>query len=178
MKVLLVDERFFDLNILQNFILKGACSLLDIDKLITGTETSTLSSTNIAETKLSEPVFSKEPSTFPKTQQQLLLDQVREYIDSHYMEFDLSLTSAAKFIHMSPSHLSIIFKKEIGMTFISYLTDLRIKRAKQLLSSTDLMVYEISSSVGYENYAYFSTVFKKNVGLSPKEYRNTQKLQD
>lgn len=175
MKVLLVDERFFDLNILQNFILKGACLLLDIDKLITGAEPFTLSSTNTDEAKLSESVFSKESSTFPKTQQQLLLDQVREYIDSHYMEFDFSLTSAAKFIHMSPSHLSIIFKKEIGMTFISYLTDLRIKRAKQLLSSTDLMVYEISSSVGYENYAYFSTVFKKNVGLSPKEYRNAKK---
>ena len=72
---------------------------------------------------------------------------------------------------MSPSHLSFIFKKEVGTTFINYLTDLRIKKAKQLLSSTDLMVYEVSTNVGYENYAYFSTVFKKSVGLSPKEYR-------
>ena len=170
MKVLLVDERFFDFNILQNCVAEGICSLLDIDMLITGKENATQA--DRLEAKPDKPVYSEESSDIScKNQQQMLLNQAKDYIDNHYMDFDCSLSSVAKFIHISASYLSLIFKKEVGITFVNYLTLLCIKKAKQLLSSTDLMVYEVSTSVGYENYSYFSTVFKKATDLSPREYR-------
>lgn len=169
MKILLVDERFFDFSILQNCVSKGVCSLYDIDMFITGQGCPVPKQIPASEPE--EALFPDPPQSAGTRQQQLILKQAKSYLSSHYMDFDCSLSSVAEFIHMSPSHLSFIFKKEVGTTFINYLTDLRIKKAKQLLSSTDLMVYEVSTNVGYENYAYFSTVFKKSVGLSPKEYR-------
>ena len=57
------------------------------------------------------------------------------------------------------------------MTFIRYLTGLRMRRAEHLLAHTELMIYEISIMAGYENPTYFSTLFKKVTGLSPKNYR-------
>lgn len=173
MKVLLVDERFFDFSILQNYVSKGVCSLHDIDMLITGEDDSASAATS--GTSPADSIFLEESGTSYKNQQQVLLDQAKDYMNNHYMNFDCSLSSVAEFIHMSPSHLSLVFKKEVGTTFINYLTSLRMKKAKQLLSSTDLMVYEVSTSVGYENYAYFSTLFKKSVGLSPKEYRSRER---
>lgn len=170
MKVLLVDERFFDFNILRNCVAEGICSLLDIDMFVTGNENSAL--VRPLETKPEKPALSEEAfDVSRRNQQQMLLNQAKDYIDNHYMDFDCSLSSVAKSIHISPSYLSLIFKKEAGITFVNYLTLLRIRQAKQLLSSTDLMVYEVSTSVGYENYSYFSTVFKKATGLSPREYR-------
>lgn len=170
MKVLLVDEKVFDFNILKNYVAEGICSLLDIDMFVTGKESST--PVKNLEPRQEQPILAEESSdVFHKNQQQMILNQAKDYIDHHYMNFDCTLSSVAKFIHISPSYLSPIFKKEVGITFVNYLTLLRINKAKQLLSSTDLMVYEVSTNVGYENYSYFSTVFKKATGLSPREYR-------
>lgn len=176
MKVLLVDERFFDFSILENCVSKGICSLHDIDMFITGQENPIPMQS--LEPKPDKTLCADAPQGTGNRQQQIILKQAKSYLDGHYMDFDCSLTSVAEFIHMSPSHLSFIFKKEVGTTFINYLTNLRIKKAKHLLSSTDLMVYEVSTNVGYENYAYFSTVFKKSVGLSPKEYRINERNYD
>lgn len=170
MKVLLVDERFFDFNLLRNCVGDGICSLLDIDMFVTGNEKST--PVQSLEPKPNKPAFSEASfDVSRRNQQQMILNQAKDYLDNHYMDFDCSLSSVAKSIHISPSYLSLIFKKVVGITFVNYLTLLRINKAKQLLSSTDLMVYEVSTSVGYENYSYFSTVFKKATGLSPREYR-------
>jgi two-component system response regulator YesN len=100
-----------------------------------------------------------------------MLQQVRDYIDNHYMDADLSLNEVAGQVNLSPSHFSTVFSQETGQTFKEYLTEVRIRRAKELLRSTTLKSFEISYQIGYSDPHYFSYVFRKQTGLSPKEYR-------
>ncbi|UQZ35202.1 hypothetical protein C2I18_17765 [Paenibacillus sp. PK3_47] len=93
-----------------------------------------------------------------------------EIINKYYGE-DISLQSVAGQINVNPSYLSRIFKQERGENFISYLTRVRIERAKAYLRGGKLKVYEIADKVGYHNHTYFSKIFKKIVGMSPEEYR-------
>ncbi len=101
----------------------------------------------------------------------LMLQQVHDYIDQHYMDADLSLNEVAGQVNLSPSHFSTVFSQETGQTFKEYLTEVRIKRAKELLRSSTLRSFEISYQIGYSDPHYFSYVFRKHTGLSPKEYR-------
>ena len=78
-------------------------------------------------------------------------------------------------MHLSPQHLSRMFHKEMGITFIDYLTRVRIRKAIGLLYQDDLKMYEIAENVGYATQHYFSNVFKKNMGVSPAEYRKSIK---
>jgi len=87
------------------------------------------------------------------------------------MEYDISLQRVSKAVNMSSCYFSLLFKQESGQSFVSYLTDLRIEKAKYLLQYTDQKAYEIAFAIGYDNPSYFSTLFKKNTGLSAKEYR-------
>jgi two-component system response regulator YesN len=96
--------------------------------------------------------------------------QVIEYLQEHYNE-DLTLEDVARKVHISPSRLSHLFKDELGLTIIEYLTDIRITAAKQMLENSDLMVKQIAEKVGYQEASYFTRVFKKNTGVSPAEYR-------
>ncbi|MFR6507913.1 MAG: helix-turn-helix transcriptional regulator [Dorea sp.] len=76
-------------------------------------------------------------------------------------------------VHSNASYLSRIFKSEVGTSVITYITDLRIKKAKDLLEHSDLKTFEISDAVGIRaDPAYFSVLFKKYTGMSPKSYRN------
>lgn len=93
------------------------------------------------------------------------------YIEENYNLPDLSMKMVCDHAHISSSHLSNILKKEIGCTFIQYLTEYRIEKAKQLLKYTPLKTYEISEAVGYVDAQYFSTLFRKQVGMSPSEYK-------
>lgn len=101
----------------------------------------------------------------------LMLQQVHDYIDQHYMDANLSLNEVAAQVNLSPSHFSTVFSQETGQTFKEYLTEVRIRRAKELLRSTTLKSFEISYQIGYSDPHYFSYVFRKHTGLSPKEYR-------
>jgi two-component system response regulator YesN len=101
----------------------------------------------------------------------LMLQQVHDYIDQHFMDANLSLNEVAGQVSLSPSHFSTVFSQETGQTFKEYLTEVRIKRAKELLRSTTLRSFEISYQIGYSDPHYFSYVFRKHTGLSPKEYR-------
>lgn len=94
-----------------------------------------------------------------------------EYIEQNYTNEELNLNMVAEYVNFSPNHLSAIFSQETGQTFIKYLTDLRIKKAKELLKCTSLRSLEICEAVGYKDPHYFSYLFKKNVGMSPMEYR-------
>ena len=91
--------------------------------------------------------------------------------DSNDTDCECTLAGIAKSLYVSPGYLSAVFKETVGESFINYLTGLRMKRAKQLLAGTELMIYEVAIMVGYENQTYFSTVFKKSAGISPKDYR-------
>jgi two-component system response regulator YesN len=93
------------------------------------------------------------------------------YLKQHYSDEGLSLAKICKYVHMSTSYFSSVFKAHTGKTFIEYLTAERISNAKELLKFTSLKTYEIASRVGYQDPHYFSMLFKKITGDSPTEYR-------
>lgn len=93
-----------------------------------------------------------------------------QYIDAHYME-NINLSDVASRIFISKNYLCDLFKKEMNITFIDYVANLRIEKAKYLLSHTDMKMYEISEAVGYNDYAYFSQIFKRHTGATLSNYR-------
>lgn len=103
-----------------------------------------------------------------------LIARARTYIDANYADPELSLSAVAAHVTLSPSYFSVVFSREVGQTFIEYLTGLRIRRAQELLRTTALSASEIAYQVGYQNPRYFSSVFRKVVGLSPNEFRRPQ----
>jgi len=100
-----------------------------------------------------------------------MIKQAQEYIDRHYMDPNLSLNQVAAQVNLSPSHFSAVFSQKTGKTFKEYLTEVRIKKAKELLRTTTLKAFEICYQIGYNDPHYFSHVFRKNTGLTPKEFR-------
>jgi len=100
-----------------------------------------------------------------------VVDQVKKYIDEHYEEEELSLNLLASYVNFSPNHLSMIFSQQTGQTFIKYLTDYRMNKAKELLRGTGKRSSEISLEVGYKDPHYFSYLFKKTQGMTPTQYR-------
>lgn len=98
------------------------------------------------------------------------VQKAKGYIESN-IGFDISLQQVAKHVHIHPSHLSELFKKETGNTFSDYITKQRMKRASQLLSTTTLKINEIATTIGYADIKYFSQLFKKETGITPSEYR-------
>lgn len=99
----------------------------------------------------------------------VLLSQ--KHIETYYYKEDLSLQNLADTIQISPTYLSRLLKNEIGVSFIEYLIQVRVEKAIQIMSDPTVKLYEVAQRVGYNNQHYFSTAFKKVVGLSPAEYR-------
>ena len=97
--------------------------------------------------------------------------KAKEYIDTHYDQ-DLSLESISRQTDISPYYFSKLFKNKTGVTFIDYLTNLRIEKAKELLSDPSRSMKEICSEVGYSDPNYFSRIFKKVTGKTPTEYKD------
>lgn len=93
------------------------------------------------------------------------------YLEEHYMESP-ALGEVAACAGVSSEYLSRLFKEETGVKFVVYLNNLRLKHALRLLETTNLKVYEVAEQVGYSNLSYFSTVFKKNFGQNPFDYKN------
>ena len=85
---------------------------------------------------------------------------------------DLSLTSVAAHVNLSPGFFSTLLKKETGMRFAELLGDLRLKRAQDLLKNSEFNINEIAQKCGYTDIAYFSRCFKKRFGVSPSSWRN------
>ncbi len=81
------------------------------------------------------------------------------------------LQDVAKAVNMSNSRFSTVFAQQSGRTFTEYLTGLRLNRAKELLRNTEMKSAEIAFDVGYNDAHYFSYLFRKNVGMTPSEYR-------
>ncbi len=100
-----------------------------------------------------------------------LIHRACEYIAEHYNSPDISLNTVAAHVALSPTHFSTIFAQEMSVSFIEYLTNIRMEKVKELLSSTDEKVINIAFDVGYNEPNYLSYLFKKREGLSPKEYR-------
>jgi two-component system response regulator YesN len=92
------------------------------------------------------------------------------YMEEHYSE-QLPLQLVASQVHLNATYFSHLFKKETGRSFVDYVIDLRMEKAKKLLSNTNLKVTEVSGMIGYDLPNYFAKLFKQSTGLSPKEYR-------
>lgn len=101
-----------------------------------------------------------------------IIDEITALINRDYTE-EISIATIAEQVYLTPNYISMIFKKAKGYTIVDYITHLRIEKAKQLLSTTNLKIQEIAEQVGYSNPYYFSSVFKKKTGLQPKHYRET-----
>ena len=100
-----------------------------------------------------------------------LVAKARAYIDANYADPGISLGQVAAQVLLSPTYFSVVFGREVGQTFIEYLTNARIRRAVELLRTTSLTSSEIAYQIGYHNPRYFYSVFRKVVGLPPNEFR-------
>lgn len=100
------------------------------------------------------------------------LKQAVRYIDEHYRSEDISLNRVAKEVDLSPNYLSAVFSQEMGTTFVEYLTARRMEKARELLRHSDLRSGEIAAAVGYKDSHYFSFLFKKTQGCTPRDYRS------
>lgn len=100
-----------------------------------------------------------------------VLDKAKEYILGHYRDENISLNVVSSCVNISPNHFSTIFSQEIGITFVEYLTKVRMEAARELLLKTDLRTSEIGYQVGYKDPHYFSYLFKKIHGITPKAFR-------
>ena len=100
-----------------------------------------------------------------------LIAAAKKEIENHYMTEEISLNTVAISVGMSPSYFSSIFSKEAGKMFVEYLTEVRIEKAKEFLMCSSMKTSEIGYEVGYKDPHYFSYIFKKVQGCSPKEYR-------
>jgi len=103
----------------------------------------------------------------------VLMREIRDYVAEHYMDPNLSLTLLSDRFQISSKYLSQLFKESIGENFSDFLIGLRIDHAKRLLRETDAAVQTISDQMGYSNPTSFIRVFKKIVGLSPGQYRES-----
>jgi two-component system response regulator YesN len=95
---------------------------------------------------------------------------IKQYIAEHMNE-DLSLAKLAEKVYFNPSYLSRLFKQNTGINLLSYINEVRLERAKELLKNNDLKIYEIAIAVGYESASYFTQFFKRTLKISPQEYR-------
>ncbi len=96
-------------------------------------------------------------------------------ITKHFTESGFGLEEICEMIGVSPSYFSSTFKKEVGLSFVQYLTAMRMDRAKELLVKTEGKTYEIAQAVGFSEPNYFSFSFKRHVGLSPSQYRQANR---
>ncbi len=101
-----------------------------------------------------------------------VISRAEAYVAQQYCDPNISLISVAKHVGMSAAHFSTVFSQTVGKTFINYLTSLRMEKAKELLAHTDMKLSVIAMEIGYNEPNYFSHVFKKNEGITPKEYRS------
>lgn len=96
-----------------------------------------------------------------------------EYMERNYGREDMSLGTVAEYLGLSEGYLSQIFKRETGVTPNSYLTRVRMNAAKELLRDCRSKVYQVAEQVGYRDITYFSSTFKKTVGMSPSEFQKS-----
>ncbi|OPH46647.1 hypothetical protein BC351_14265 [Paenibacillus ferrarius] len=96
-----------------------------------------------------------------------------QFVTENFQQ-DISLQDLSEQFYMNPSYISQLFKKEVGETFTTYMSKLRIKYACELLDGSSLSIQEVSEKIGYHDYFYFTRLFKKIMGKTPTQYRNEQ----
>jgi two-component system response regulator YesN len=102
------------------------------------------------------------------------IDRINRFIHEHYME-NIGRTEIAAYLHLAPEYVSKLYKKETGNSLTDEITQYRIEKAKLFLQKEDLSIGEVSENCGFENFTYFSTIFKKYNGMTPNQYRKNLK---
>ncbi|MUG67922.1 response regulator [Paenibacillus campinasensis] len=120
---------------------------------------------------VSEAYDACREAVFRESQLSPIVRRARQLIHEVYAQHDLTLEAFAAGLQVSPVYLSRMLKKELGTSFVGFLTQTRIRKAIELLTSTDHTIHEIAEQVGYDSQHYFSTAFKKVMGVSPNRYR-------
>lgn len=118
--------------------------------------------------------YSDPSIRFLEIEKATITEKAEHFIRMNFSE-DISIEEIAQKLHVHPSHLMRTFKKEKGMTISHYRNLTRMKEAKDLLTNSNLSIIEIAIIVGFNNQQYFSRVFKEEVGVSPKEYRQNKR---
>ena len=106
----------------------------------------------------------------PDKQEERAITGITRYLQEHLAE-EISLSVLAEQFHLNPQYISQLFKSEIGVNFLVYLTNIRMEKAKKLLLSTALSIAEVAEQSGYGDYRVFTKVFKKSEGITPSQYR-------
>lgn len=103
-----------------------------------------------------------------------IVDRVNSYIHQ-FLHEELSLTKLAEVVYLSPPYLSRMYKQMTGTGLLEYINETRIQRGKHLLKQTDKKIHDIASEVGFESAPYFTRLFRKKMGMTPQEYRESSK---
>lgn len=106
----------------------------------------------------------------PEKQEERTITGITRYLQEHLAE-EISLSVLADNFHLNPQYISQLFKSEIGVNFLAYLTNIRMEKAKKLLLATSLSIAEVAEQSGYGDYRVFTKVFKKSEGITPSQYR-------
>ncbi len=105
------------------------------------------------------------------TRYSMVIRKAQAYLCEQYQNPNINLKDVASYVALSNNHFCTVFSQEMGVTFTEYLTGLRLNRAKELLRTTSLRSSDITYQVGYNDPHYFSYLFKKNTGMTPRDYR-------
>ena len=115
-------------------------------------------------------LFQRQSPKHQDRQEERTITLITRYLQEHLAE-EISLSILAEEFHLSAQYISQLFKSEIGVGFLAYLTNIRMEQAKKLLLSTSLSIAEVSEQSGYSDYRVVTKVFKKAEGITPSQYR-------
>ena len=117
-------------------------------------------------------MFEQRVGAEPETEEQetRTITNITRYLQEHLSE-EVSLSVLSEVFHLNAQYISQLFKNEIGVGFLVYLTNIRIEKAKKLLLSTSCSIAEVAEQSGYGDYRVFTKVFKKTEGITPSQYR-------
>lgn len=115
-------------------------------------------------------LFERRITKEPEEQEERTITLLTRYLQEHMAE-ELSLSVLAEQFYLNPQYISQLFKNEIGVGFLTYLTNIRMEKAKKLLLSTSYSIAEVAEQSGYGDYRVFTKVFKKTEGITPSQYR-------
>lgn len=144
----------------------------DTEKALTESGQSTESAIAYAKKVISYAIMIRDQNSGNKNRS--ILKSAIDFIDSYYMEEDISLNKVANVANVSANHFSALFSQNMEQTFIEYLTSLRMDKAKEYLRCTSMRSSEIAGKIGYKDAHYFSYLFKKTQGMTPSDYRKAR----
>lgn len=165
------------INHMSEYYLDFGIDKAELDLLSLKAIKSILNSNFISTMEKTLKIFCEEILTCLKRNHQTPNDKITAFVDecfkNHYCESDFNLLKAANLCHYSPYHFGRLFKQVYGLSFNQYLCNFRVEKSKKLLLQNNLSIENVAGQVGFGSASCFCTVFKKAMGISPKQYANT-----